>query len=225
MRTESLLIVLAKSSFGLDNGLAQTPPMGWLSWERFGCEIDCSRFPETCISEKLYASMADRLVELGLDQLGFTYINIDDCWSAKDRSETDGKLIEDPIRFPSGISWLSNHIHERGLKFGMYTDIGTKTCAGYPGLGNGHTQKDVEQFVEWGIDSLKVDGCYAEVSEMSGLYSNLSDVLNKTGRPILFSCSWPAYAADHCENPTDMDTLQRFCHLWRNTDDIMDQVC
>jgi hypothetical protein len=217
-------ILVSHLSLGLDNGLALTPPMGWLSWERFGCNTDCSSFPDSCISETLYASMADKIVELGLDKLGYTYVNVDDCWSVKERP-SDGIIREDPVRFPRGMKWLSGHIHSRGLKFGLYTDIGTKTCGGYPGLGADHTQKDIEKFIEWEIDSLKVDGCFAELESMSFLYSSLSEVLNNTGRPILFSCSWPAYAPDNCENPEEMETLKRIANLYRNFDDIADSVC
>lgn len=216
-----LVFGTAHVSFALDNGLARTPPMGWLSWERFGCQTDCSTFPNRCISEVLYTDMADKLVELGLAEVGYQYVNIDDCWSERVRS-VDGGLREDPDRFPSGMKALSDHIHSLGLKFGMYTDIGSKTCGGYPGLSGGFLDSDIRQFVEWEIDALKVDGCYANVSDMSGLYSALGDVLNSTGRPILYSCSWPAYQTDHCENEADMETLKSKCNLWRNWDDIED---
>jgi alpha-N-acetylgalactosaminidase len=165
--------------------------------------------------------MADKLVELGLSKLGYTYVNIDDCWSEIERGPT-GELREDKSRFPHGISWLSEYIHSKGLHFGMYTDIGTKTCGGYPGLAGGHLHQDVDQFVSWKIDSLKVDGCYANVEDMSVEYSALSQVLNSTKRPILYSCSWPAYQGDHCENPQDMETLKAKCNLWRNYGDIDD---
>jgi hypothetical protein len=224
MTTVGLVGIFALSALyasGLDNGLARTPPMGWLSWERFGCNIDCNQFESSCISEKLYKDMADRLVELGLSGVGYTYVNIDDCWSTLGRTK-DGSIEEDHSRFPRGIQWLSDYIHGKGLKFGMYTDIGRKTCAGYPGLGDGHMKQDIAQFVKWGIDSLKVDGCYAEVDDMSRLYSELSQELNSTGRPVLYSCSWPAYQTDHCENPTDMQTLVDQCNLWRNYGDIQD---
>ena len=179
-------------------------------------------FPNTCISEDLYMSMATELVNLGLSDLGYRYVNIDDCWSELYRGDS-GELIENKQRFPHGISWLSDRIHELGLFFGMYTDIGTMTCGGYPGL-DSHIDGDVAQFViDWKIDSLKVDGCYANVKEMSAAYTNLGRALNSTGRPVLYSCSWPAYQADHCENDVDMATLIRECNLWRNFDDIYDE--
>jgi alpha-N-acetylgalactosaminidase len=205
----------------LENGLARTPPMGWLSWERYGCELDCNAFPDACISEKLYKDMADKLVELGLSDLGYKYVNVDDCWSKLQR-EPSGELKEDPIRFPSGMQWLSDYVHSKNLLFGIYTDIGTNTCGGYPGLGDGFGAKDIAMFTGWKIDSLKVDGCYAEVKDMKSKYSELAHQLNATGRPILYSCSWPAYQSDHCENPSDMQALIENCNLWRNYVDIED---
>ena len=216
-----VVVVMIRCHLALDNGLARTPPMGWLSWERFGCLTDCQGFPESCISERLYAEMADKLVEHGLDTVGYTYINVDDCWSDKNRAAS-GKLIEDRSRFPRGIAWLSDYVHSKGLRFGMYTDIGTMTCGGYPGLGGGFLGSDISQFVAWKIDSLKVDGCYASVDRMANDYAELSNVLNATKRPILYSCSWPAYQRDHCENEKDMSVLQSNCNLWRNFDDIED---
>ena len=215
------LYTIVTEMLALDNGLARTPPMGWLSWERFGCNTNCGDFPDSCISEKLYTDMADMLVKRGLDKLGYTYMNIDDCWSEKERAAA-GQLREDPTRFPKGMSWLSDYIHSKGLHFGMYTDIGTKTCGGYPGLGGGYLKSDIALFALWKIDSLKVDGCYADISRMATDYAVLSDVLNATNRPILYSCSWPAYQTDHCENPKDMFVLQSNCNLWRNYDDIED---
>ena len=201
----------------LENGLARTPPMGWLSWERFGCETDCSSFPSQCISQQLYVDMADKLVELGLSDLGYKYVNIDDCWSEKER--VGDELFEDKTRFPNGMRWLSDYVHSKGLLFGMYTDIGPLTCGGYPGLA-GFVREDLAKFlVSWNIDSLKVDGCYAEVTEMKRLYSELSDAFE---RPVLYSCSWPAYQEDHCENEGDMTTLVDKCNLWRNYGDIQD---
>ena len=215
-------LFLAEEAVSLENGLALTPPMGWLSWERFGCNTDCADSPTDCISETLYTSMADKLVELGLADLGYRYVNIDDCWSEKTR-ESGGKILPDSQRFPRGMKWLSNYVHSKGLKFGLYTDIGTKTCGGYPGLGDGHMEADIETFVNWGVDSLKVDGCYADLDSMGEAYARLGRFLNSTGRPVLYSCSWPAYdEAHHCENEIDMRTLIRTCNLWRNYDDIED---
>ncbi|EER01766.1 alpha-galactosidase/alpha-n-acetylgalactosaminidase, putative [Perkinsus marinus ATCC 50983] len=133
-----------------------------------------------------------------------------------------GGILPDPERFPHGVKWLADYMHSRGLKLGIYADIGTKTCGGYPGL-EGHFEQDVKTFAEWGIDSLKVDGCYADTSTFEETYPQLGRLLNATGRPILYSCSWPAYLADHAE---DKDVLVKeiapACNLWRNFDDIYD---
>lgn len=216
-----LHVLFVSAAAGLDNGLARTPPMGWLSWERYGCNTDCNQFPSQCISADLYLSMADKLVDLGLSDLGYKYVNIDDCWSMRERSES-GEILADPVRFPYGLKSIAEYLHSKGLKFGLYTDIGTLTCGGYPGLGHAYLESDIEKFVEWEIDSLKVDGCYADPASMGEAYKNLSQILNKTGRPVLFSCSWPAYMENHCETDYQMSILKTTCNLWRNYDDIND---
>ena len=166
--------------------------------------------------------MADRILELGLDQLGYTYVNVDDCSSVKERP-SDGIILEDPLRFPRGMKWLSDVIHSRGLKFGLYTAIGEKTCEGYPALGGGHAEQDILKFAEWEIDSLKVDGCFGQGLPLNELYTSVGKMLNATGRPILYGCSWPAIVEDHCENPEDMESLKRTCNLFRAFDDIEDE--
>ncbi|ESO93810.1 hypothetical protein LOTGIDRAFT_209340 [Lottia gigantea] len=199
----------------LDNGLGLTPPMGWLSWERFRCNIDCTNDPDNCISEKLYMSMADRLAEDGYRDVGYEYVNIDDCWSSKQR-DSKGRLVADPDRFPSGIKALADYVHNKGLKLGIYGDFGTFTCGGYPGS-EFYMELDAQTFADWGIDSLKLDGCYARISDMPFGYPVMELYLNQTGRPILYSCSWPAYTA-HPNYPA----IAKSCNIWRNYGDIQD---
>ncbi|KAK8803328.1 hypothetical protein WA158_001022 [Blastocystis sp. Blastoise] len=115
--------------FALDNGVALTPPMGWMHWEQFQCVVDCKNKPDTCISEKLFTQIADHLADDGYLDAGYQYLDIDDCWSAMERTE-DGYLQGDAERFPNGIPYLSDYIHKKGLKFGIYNDYGTKTCGG-----------------------------------------------------------------------------------------------
>ena len=103
--------------------------------------------------------MADEIVKKGLDKVGYEYVIIDDCWLDKTRGP-DGKLRPDPRRFPSGIKRLSDYVHSRGLKFGIYEDYGNFTCGGYPGI-LGHLKTDAQTFADWGVDYIKVDGCYA----------------------------------------------------------------
>ncbi|CAL1263604.1 unnamed protein product [Larinioides sclopetarius] len=203
----------------LDNGLALTPPMGWLSWERFTCNTDCKNDPDNCISEKLYMEMADRMVADGYKDAGYEYINVDDCWMDMNR-DSYNRLKPDPVRFSSGIKALADYVHSKGLKLGIYTDCGNKTCAGYPGS-LGYFDVDAKTFAEWGIDMLKVDGCYAEPTVMDDLYPQITTALNQSGRPIVFSCSWPAYQVGAGIDP-DYTAIAKHCNLWRNFDDIED---
>lgn len=203
----------------LDNGLAITPPMGWLSWARFVCNIDCENDPYNCISESLYMKMADHLVSDGFKDVGYEYVNIDDCWMAKERDD-NSRLVADPDRFPHGIKALADYVHSKGLKLGIYEDIGTKTCAGYPGSA-GHFDIDAQTFAEWGVDMLKLDGCYAEPKDMDKTYPQVTAALNRTGRPILFSCSWPDYQRSSGMKP-NYTKIAENCNIWRNYDDITD---
>ncbi|KAG1698136.1 Alpha-N-acetylgalactosaminidase [Nymphon striatum] len=193
----------------LDNGLARTPPMGWISWARFGCTTDCKTHPDGCINEKLFLTMANLMAKEGFRELGYEYVNIDDCYLAKTRN-AKGELQADPLRFPNGLPYLAKKIHELGLKFGVYEDYGTKTCGGYPGI-LGHLQKDAETIKSWGADMLKLDGCNVKISMMNKGYPEMGEYLNKTGRPILYSCSWPDYqraTGMKFDNSTDILTLK-----------------
>ncbi|XP_030301714.1 alpha-N-acetylgalactosaminidase [Calypte anna] len=220
LSTLILILVLALPSMALENGLALTPPMGWLAWERFRCNVDCRADPQNCISENLFFEMADRLAEDGWRELGYEYINIDDCWSAKQR-DTAGRLVSDPERFPSGIKALADYVHARGLKLGIYADLGTFTCGGYPGTTLDHIEVDAQTFAEWGVDMLKLDGCYSSGTEQAEGYPKMAMALNATGRPIVYSCSWPAYQGG-LPPKVNYTILAKFCNLWRNYNDIED---
>ena len=111
--------LLLQNVLSLDNGLARTPPMGWMHWERFRCNVACDTDPDNCISEKLFVSMAEALVKTGLNKVGYEYIIIDDCWLDHQR-DAQGRLQPDAKRFPSGMKALADRIHGMGLKFGMY---------------------------------------------------------------------------------------------------------
>ena len=102
----------------LDNGLARTPPMGWMSWTRFACETDCARYPNECINEQLYKETADILADEGFADAGYQYVNIDDCWSEMERDRETKRLLPDKKRFPSGIKQLADYMHAKGLKLG-----------------------------------------------------------------------------------------------------------
>lgn len=223
-----VLILRISLTQALNNGLALTPPMGWLAWERYVCEIDCKQYPGECIDHKLFQEMANRLVEDGYKQAGYEYVNIDDCWSTRKRNETTNELIADPLRFPDSIGPLADYVHSLGLKLGLYGDCGTQTCQGFPGQlkyqdnsTDNYFQIDAQKFADWKIDSFKFDGCNLNVSRAADLCPSMETALNNTKRPMLFSCSWPAYEND--ENlPTNWELVVEKCNLWRSFGDIED---
>ena len=221
-----LTVLLITNVYGLDNGLARTPPMGWLSWQRFRCETNCAQYPDSCINAQLYQDMADRLANDGWKEVGYTQVNIDDCWSLRTRDNKTNEQVPDPDRFPNGIKGVADYVHKLGLKLGLYNDIGTKTCGGYTGI-DGNYELDANTFASWDIDMIKIDGCNGNVSDYYQMYPEFGAALNKTGRPIIYSCSWPAYIPGHGEAvpPTDSTTLAdiaKNCNLWRNYHDIGD---
>jgi len=215
-----LLAALAACVVALDNGLARTPPMGWMSWQRFGCNVDCKNDPDNCISEKLYMQMADHMAADGYKDVGYQYVNIDDCWALKQRDPKTLRLVPDPERFPSGMKALADYVHSKGLKLGTYGDMGYVTCGGYPGS-KFTMELDAQTFAEWGIDSFKMDGCASTDDDFWTAYPIMEFYLNKTGRPILFSCSWPAYKTWH-QKKIDYPRIAKYCNIWRNFMDISD---
>lgn len=208
-----MLVFLLSGVFCLNNGLALTPPMGWMAWEQFKCETDCQNKPKDCISEDLFIDMIDRIAEDGWLDAGYEYVNIDDCWMGKGR-DVNGELYPDQSRFPHNITWLSRYAHSRGVKLGIYNDYGTLTCGGYTGS-EGYLRIDAETFAKWEVDMLKMDGCNSELLNQRDGYPAMSYFLNRTGRPIMYSCSWPAY-----DSEMDYSPLPEFCNLWRNYGDI-----
>jgi len=184
--------------------LKELPQMGWNSWNYFECHVN-----ETVVRET-----ANILVKTGLSKLGYKYVNIDDCW-AKSRDH-NGKIVADPIAFPSGIRALADYVHEKGLLFGIYSDAGTKTCAGRPGSLNYETI-DAQTYAEWGVDYLKYDNCNAPSNPLPVTrYTTMRDALNATGRPILFSiCEWGSSAPWNWASPVG--------NSWRTTNDISDE--
>ncbi|WP_314588299.1 NPCBM/NEW2 domain-containing protein [Paenibacillus terrigena] len=139
---------LTPTAYALDDGLALTPPMGWNSWNKFGGNID---------QWKIMA-MADAMVENGMKDAGYEYINIDDNWMTGSR-DASGNLVPDPVRFPDGIKGVADYVHSKGLKLGIYSSNGTKTCMGLP-ASQGNESKDAAKFAEWEVDYLKYDFCY-----------------------------------------------------------------
>ncbi|KAK8794761.1 hypothetical protein WA158_003278 [Blastocystis sp. Blastoise] len=212
-----LVLLFVASVFALDNGLALTPPMGWMPWEQYRCTIDCKTHPDGCVNEDLFIKMTDKMVEDGYLEAGYDRINIDDCWSTHER-DANHRLVPDPERFPHGMKYVGDYMHSKNIYFGIYNDYGTLTCEGYPGS-KGYLEIDAETFASWGVDALKMDGCYSEVLDQMDAYPAMSYFLNATGRPILYSCSWAAYAGS-TDNYKYYEMLPKYCNLWRNWWDI-----
>ncbi|WP_438028594.1 NPCBM/NEW2 domain-containing protein [Sorangium sp. So ce233] len=187
--------------------LALTPPMGFNNWNAFGCAVN-----ETLIKET-----ADFFVTSGLKELGYTYVNIDDCWALRERG-ADGRLVPDPEKFPSGIKGLADYVHEKGLKLGIYGDAGTKTCAGYPGS-LGHEAIDAQTWTEWGVDYLKYDNCYNQSDgsreDYVRRYTAMREALDDAGGKIVYSiCEWG--------QSQPWEWAVGVGNLWRTTGDISD---
>ncbi|NXW99836.1 AGAL galactosidase, partial [Larus smithsonianus] len=207
------------AALALDNGLARTPPMGWLHWERFLCRTDCATDPHRCVSERLFMEMADVMAAEGWRDAGYKYVCIDDCWMAPRRDE-HGRLQADPKRFPSGIRKLADYVHSKGMKLGIYSDVGNKTCAGFPGSYN-YYDLDAQTFASWGVDLLKFDGCNSGTLELLAEgYRRMSLALNKTGRSIVYSCEWPFYLRP-VQQPNYTE-IKQYCNHWRNFFDVYD---
>lgn len=163
--------------------LAMTPPMGWNSWNTFGEKIN----------EQVVLETADLFVKLGLKDAGYEYIVIDDCWSLRERDPKTNEIVPDPVKFPRGMKFVSDYIHKKGLKFGMYSCAGTRTCANYPSS-FGHEFLDARTFAKWGVDFLKYDYCNMPFGGQAPLfYRRMGQALRNSGREILFSaCEWGA---------------------------------
>ncbi len=182
--------------------LAPTPPMGFNTWNKFGCNVD----------ERLIRETADALVETGMRDAGYKHLVIDDCWQVS--RGADGRIVADPARFPGGMKALADYVHGRGLAFGLYTDLGPKTCEGRPGS-LGFEDLDAATYAEWGVDYIKVDWCNADDLDARVQYTKFHDALRRTGRPIVLSiCEW---------GRNDPWTWARGVgQLWRTTSDIGD---
>ena len=202
------IFVLLSSLIAQDNrpskGLALTPPMGWNSWNKFGCNV----------SDEMIRGMADAMVKSGMKDAGYQYIVIDDCWQVS--RDANANIVADAKHFPSGIKALADYVHSLGLKFGIYSDAGSQTCAGRPG-GLGHEYQDAIQYAAWGVDYLKYDWCHTGTQDAKASYANIRKALDATGRPIVLSiCEWGTakpwlWGAEVGGN------------LWRTTGDINDR--
>jgi len=187
------------------DGLAKTPPMGWNSWNKFRDQV----------SDQLVRQVADAMVRNGMKDAGYLYVNIDDTWEAGRDGQGNIRTNE---RFPD-IKALADYIHGKGLKMGIYSSPGPKTCAGYEGSYQ-HEEQDAKTYAAWGVDYLKYDWCSAnqvyDYHSMPAVYAKMGLALENSGRPIVFSLcqygvvkvqQWGANAGGN---------------LWRTTGDIRD---
>jgi alpha-galactosidase len=185
-----LLLVSSLSNnhiLALNNGLALTPPMGWNSWNTFPYNP----------TDALIREIADAMVSSGMKDAGYQYINIDDGWWNNNLGPTgngrdaSGNIIPNPEKFPNGMKAVVDYIHSKGLKAGIYTDIGPTGC-GLPHGSYGFYQQDANQFAAWGFDLVKLDACGgSQGSNHQTRYEQFRDALANSGRPIVFSiCEW-----------------------------------
>ena len=186
----------------LNNGLGLTPQMGWNSWNKFACNIN----------ETLIYNTIDALNQSGLIELGYNYINLDDCWQISRNKENDS--IEVDPHFPNGIKPLVDYAHSKGLKFGLYSDGGNFTCQLRPG-GYGYEEIDAKTYADWGVDYLKYDNCFNGGISSRIRYPRMTEALSHQDRPIFYSiCQWgeeeiPKWGKD-------------VGNSWRTTGDIVD---
>ncbi len=196
----------------IDFSLLPTPPMGFNTWNHFHMDI----------TERLVEDTIEAFITQGLFDAGYRYVNIDDGWMAPARDRR-GRLVPDPVRFPGGIRRLADLAHRHGLKLGLYTDCGTRTCGGLPASYD-HDLVDANTFADFGIDYLKHDWCHVPFEDFPGLseaqvaetlYTRMSEAILQTGHPIVLSmCNWG--------HGHPWEWARGMAHLWRTTPDIAD---
>ena len=188
-----------------DGGMARTPPMGWNSWNHFKGAVD----------DAIVRSIADAMASNGMRDAGYIYVNIDDTWEGTRDAQGN---IQPNSKFPD-MKALADYVHSKGLKLGIYSSPGPKTCAGFEGSYD-HEEQDAKTWASWGIDYLKYDWCSASAmykqSDEHAVYQIMGDALRATGRPIVFSlCQY---------GQEDVQTWGASVggNLWRTTGDIQD---
>lgn len=205
--------------------LALTPPMGWNSWNTFRCDG---------LNEQLVKEVADIMAANGMKEAGYEFVNLDDCWQIG--RYPDGRIMVDSVRFPSGIKALADYVHSKGLKLGIYSDVGLKTCAGRPG-GYGYEELDARTYAEWGIDYLKYDFCFLpeKLGTAPDSVKQMRVIKNLTKGPVQYTAKdiYLPMAAAMAQQERDMifsicnwglhqpwKWAGELSHLWRTTPDI-----
>ncbi|KAF9202735.1 hypothetical protein BGZ49_007136 [Haplosporangium sp. Z 27] len=202
--------------------------MGYNNWARYECNLD----------QKLFTDTADYMASHGLLDAGYNTITVDDCWMTMHRDPVTQNLVVNRTLFPEGMDWLGQYFHQRGFKFGIYQDAGVKTCGGYPGS-RGYYTLDVAQFAKWGVDYIKLDGCYVHRNEslpsetleptFRQLYENFGVAIRSQPHPMVYSESAPAYFAGLSAGTGDRvgedwykvhTWIGRYGQLWRHSTDV-----
>ncbi|MEU0534366.1 glycoside hydrolase family 27 protein [Amycolatopsis tolypomycina] len=211
----SLSVAVPPSAVAAPGSPAVTPPLGWNSWNSFGCNV----------SESTIHQAADAMVSSGMRDAGYQYVVVDDCWFDPQR-DAQGNLRANASKFPSGMKALGDYIHARGLKFGIYQVPTDRTCAQrtgtYPGStgSQGHEAQDARTFASWGVDYLKYDWCSPAGTrdEQVSRFALMRDALRGTGRPIVYSINPNSYHAI----TGDKYNWGQVADLWRTTEDLLD---
>ena len=222
---------LLTTTVALDNGVARVPPLGWMTWQRFRCNTNCSADPHNCVSEALIKRTAESMVSAGFKDAGYEYVSLDACWN------TPGSSDADPVRFPSGIRSLADFVHSKGLKLGLYTSVSPPPgCAGDYGLSCvmenltsptpcAKAKTAIDKWMSWGIDSIKVDGCIhgpaLEDAQLNRSYIIVGDYLrqaaNRRGKPVLYHPSGWSFVY-----PVQYEEIDEHANQFRHFDDIDD---
>lgn len=211
---QSQTLAASKAQLATPQAVAQTPPMGWNSWNYFAEKVD----------DKGIRAAADQLVATGMKDAGYVYVNIDDTWEGE--RDANG-VLHTNAKFPD-MKALADYVHSKGLKIGIYSSPGSKTCAGYEGS-LGHEEQDARLYAGWGIDYLKYDLCgfipdvmekqaphdmAAQMRLMQGAYTKMDKALKASGRPIVYSFCQYGWDAVWEWGPSEG------ANLWRTTGDI-----
>lgn len=217
-----MVIFGATNVLALNNGLARTPPMGFNTWNYFGCNGGNGHGR---VNQALIDSIANAFVSQGMVAVGYQFVNIDDCWAEASR-DNNGGMVASKTDFPNGLRPVVDYVHSKGLKLGIYSDVASKTCSGQmPGM-SGHENQDADTFVAWGIDYIKVDWCSGTGGKSLASYLVIRNALNQavttmkptvpTAHAVVFSlCNW-----GQDNTWTWADTVG---NLWRTTGDITSQ--
>jgi alpha-galactosidase len=219
MKMKSLLAVFVCAFVkGMDNGLGRTPPLGWNTWLTCG-EATCGH--DNCNEEEV-KSAALAMKQNGMHELGWNYVNLDDCWALA-RNSTDQRLMWDSSRFPSGIPALTEWLHNLGFKFGLYTSAGNQTCSSggrpikVPGS-RGHYDLDAKTFADWGVDYIKLDWCgdiKDQVWEGKTAHEQFSAAVNQSGRAMFLEVVAGFFFLG-------ADTVHKYANSWRFCEDHHD---